>query len=366
MSKIIVDQVQKNGGDVLTLPTTDATANNQALVGSTAGVLSFSPLSMPAADSDANKPVTTNGNGQLQFGAFALPTSTGTAGQILQSNGTSANWAPAVAGLPADSNSDLIIGTVHSESNRGNAYSSGAWTSSGPNSTWYATQALNSPYHNHTWNMFLGDGRPNAGVSTSFYINNANTNDVRVIEFANNNRVGHYYQDRYHQANQSSYSGITLRVLPIRNSGTADVTTTVFANGSSYSASNYSGTCIGVYTPTNSSGTNYATVTGGSWQSLASYDSNDASYDFGSQTITVPAGKTVLVMLVTSTRYHTTYQFTDTNQFYNLSTTFSNSDVHCDIKMLYALQCARSTSHTHSSSSPHNVYTACAALFGDQ
>ena len=366
MSKIIVDQVQKNGGDVLTLPTTDATANNQALVGSTAGVLSFSPISMPTADSDANKPVTTNGSGQLQFGAFALPTSTGTAGQILQSNGTSATWVPSVAGLPADSNSDLIIGTVHSESNRGNAYSTGNWTSSGPNSTWYATQALNSTYDDATWNMFLGDGIPNGVQSDEFYINNANTNDVRVIEFANNNRVGHYYQDRYHQQNSTSYSGITLRVLPIRNSGTSDVTTSVSAEASSYSNSNYSGTCIGVYTPTNSSGTNYATVTGGSWQTLASYDSSSAGYNFGAQTLTVPAGKTVLVMLVTSTHYHTTYQFTDTNQFYNLSTTFSNSDVHCDIKMLYALQCARSTSHTQTSSSPHNVYTACAALFGDQ
>ena len=70
MSKIIVDQVQKNGGDVLTLPATDATANNQPLVGATNGNLTFSPLALPAADGTANKPVTTDGSGQLQFGAF--------------------------------------------------------------------------------------------------------------------------------------------------------------------------------------------------------------------------------------------------------------------------------------------------------
>ena len=34
MSKIIVDQIQSNGGDVLTVPTTDATLANQPIVGS--------------------------------------------------------------------------------------------------------------------------------------------------------------------------------------------------------------------------------------------------------------------------------------------------------------------------------------------
>jgi hypothetical protein len=366
MSKIIVDQVQKNGGDVLTLPSTDATANNQALVGSSAGVLSFSPISMPAADGAANKPVTTDGSGQLQFGAFPLPNSTGTDGQILSSNGTSATWIPPVAGLPADTNSDLIIGTVHTESNRGNAYSTGAWTTSGPSSTWRAYQALNATYDDATWNMFLGDGYPQGSATVIYYSNNSVENDVRVIEFANNNRVGHYYQDRYSQENNTQYSGSTFRVLPIRNSSASAVTVSLASAASSYSASSYSGACIGVYTPTNSSGTNYATVTGGSWSTLASYDNSSAGYDFSAQSVPVPAGTTVLVMLVSSTHYHTTYKFTDTNHFYNLNTAFSNAGVHCDIKMLHALQCARSTSHNNSSSSPHNVYTACAALFGDQ
>jgi hypothetical protein len=214
--------------------------------------------------------------------------------------------------------------------------------------------------------MFLGDGKPNGVQSDFTYVNNSHENDVRVMEFANNNRVGHYFQDRFNQQNNTSYSGLTFRVLPIRNSGSSDATISVSAQASSYSNSNYSGTCIGVYTPTNSSGTNYATVTGGAWSQIASYDNTSGGYNFGAQTVTVPAGKTVLVMLVSSTHYHTTYQFTDTNLFYNLNTTFANADIHCDIKMLYALQCARSTSHTLSSSSPHNVYTACAALFGDQ
>ena len=64
------------------------------------------------------------------------------------------------------------------------------WTTSGPNSTWYAYQALGGSYSDETWNMFLGDGYPN-GTSNYFYSNNDQANNHRVMEFANNNRVGH-------------------------------------------------------------------------------------------------------------------------------------------------------------------------------
>ena len=56
-------------------------------------------------------------------------------------------------------------------------------------------------------------------------------------------------------------------------------------------------------------------------------------------------------MLVLITAYHTTYQFSDTNFFYDLHTTFSNSDIVCDMRMLTALQMARSSSNTNSTGS---------------
>tara|TARA_B100001057_G_scaffold388853_1_gene396440 strand:+ start:4000 stop:5100 length:1101 start_codon:yes stop_codon:yes gene_type:complete len=366
MSKIIVDQVQKNGGDVLTLPATDATANNQALVGSSTGVLSFSPLALPAADGTANKPVTTDGSGQLQFGAFPLPTSSGTNGQVLQSNGTSATWSDSSAGLPIDTNSNHMIGTVHSDTFRGQHYNAHNWTTSGPNSTWYATQALSSSYVAATWNMFLGDGKPSASGNDYTYVHNSDRNDVRVMEYANNKRVGHYYQDWRNQHNQTSYSGNVFRVLPIRNKSSSAISTNVYGVVSTYSQNNYSGGCIGVYTPTYSSGTNYANVNGGAWSTLASYDSTNSTYQFGAQSISIPAGTTVLVMLVSSVEYKTTYQFISTNMFYSLDSTFTNADIHCDIRMLYALQCARSVNNNSSTASPADLYTACAALFGDQ
>ena len=365
MSKIIVDQVQKNGGDVLTLPSTDATANNQPMVGATNGNLTFSPLALPAADGGANHPVTTDGSGQLQFGAFGLPAATGTSGQFLSSNGTDAVWIAGPSSVAVDSDSDEIIGTVCTDSARGQSYT-GDWTSSGPNSTWYAYQALGGSYSDETWNMFLGDGYPN-GTSQIMYSNNDHANNHRVMEFANRNRVGHANQYRYYYKNQTSYSGNCFRVMPIRNTGSGSITVTVKCYASSYSNSQYSGSCLGYFTPSNSSGTTYSTVTGGSWSVLAQYDSSDQDYNLTSgASVTVPAGKTVLVMLVSSTFYHTTYQFTDTNYFYDLHTTFSNSDIVCDMRMLTALQMARSTSNTSTTGSPVEIYTACANLFGDR
>lgn len=366
MSKIIVDQVQKNGGDVLTLPSTDATSNNQPVVGATDGVLSFSPLALPAADGAANRPVTTNGSAQLQFGGFAIPASAGTNGQFLSSNGTDAIWAAGPVPHAVDTNSEEIIGTVSTDTARDNVYNNG-WSSSGPNSTWYAYQALAADYHDETWNMFLGDGRPTDNGTNGFYSNSDHANNNRVLEFANGRRVGHGWQYRYYYKNATSYSGNCFRVLPIRNAGSGDVTVNVKCFASSYSNSQYSGSCLGVYTPTNSSGTAYSTVNGGSWSVLQQYDSSNVAYNLSSgTTVTVPAGKTVLVMLVSSTFYHTTYQFSDTNFFYDLHTTFTSSDVHCDIKMLLALQQGRSTSNTNAVGSPVEIYNACANLFGDR
>jgi hypothetical protein len=85
MSKIVVDQIQKNGGTTFTLPSTDGGAN-APLVTNGSGTLAYSPLKLPAADGTANKPITTDGSGQLQFNPAALPATIGTAGQTLSVN----------------------------------------------------------------------------------------------------------------------------------------------------------------------------------------------------------------------------------------------------------------------------------------
>ncbi len=85
MSKIVVDQIQKNGGTTFTLPSTDGDVN-APLVTNGSGTLAYSPLKLPAADGSANKPITTDGSGQLQFNPNALPATIGSAGQQLAVN----------------------------------------------------------------------------------------------------------------------------------------------------------------------------------------------------------------------------------------------------------------------------------------
>lgn len=372
MSKIIVDQIQSNGGDVLTVPTTDATLANQPIVGSTSGVLTFSPLALPSADGDANKPITTDGSAQLQFGAFALPTTAGTDGQVLTSTGTAAAWetqAIPPSGFPTHDNSDEIIGSLVTTTGRGHGYSNGRWTTSGPNSTYQSHNAFSS-HSDETWNMLMGDGHPNSSGTDRRYVNNTRGDVLKEVDFAYGNRIGDYFKDFYHQNNQTSYSGITFRALPIRNTSGASINISVYAYGSAY-ADSYSGTALAYYTPTYSSGTNYANVTGGSWTALANSSSSSTAYNYGANTVAVPAGTTVIVVLVSGHSYQTSYRFVDTNTFYNLDTTFSSSSIICDVRMLYTMQQARAGSGTGTAASnsaayPYRVYQLAAELYGDR
>ena len=263
MSKIIVDQIQKNGGDVLTLPTTDATANNQPLVGSTSGVLSHSPLSLPAADGAANRPVTTDGSAQLQFGSFSLPATTGNSGQSLGSDGAGGtSWVSAPENLPPHTNSDKLIASVVTSTGQGNSYSTGDWDSNGP---WTTYRHDNFFTTNSTtiqgWNMFLGDGFPD-GTSQIMYADNTALDHQRQPQYAINKRMGHSHRDNYYQDNNTSYGGLTWRCMPIRNSSLSAKTVQVSGYVSSYTT--YNSASMGYYTPTGT-GAKYSEVTGGGW-----------------------------------------------------------------------------------------------------
>ena len=365
MSKIIVDQIQKNGGDVLTLPTTDATANNQPLVGSTTGVLSHSPLALPAADGSANRPMTTDGSAQLQFGAFSLPTGTGSSGQTLASDGSGGtSWADAPESLPAHTDSANVIGTVISSTGQENSYSSGDWSSSGPWTTYRHDNFFSdNQSYIQGWNMFMGDGRPaTTSTSAGFYVNNTDRDMHRMKQYAFNQRLGYYYRDSYYNDNETSYGGLTWRCLPIRNGGASDVTVPI--NGVAASYTTYNGCSLGYFTPTNSSGTAYSTVTGGSWTGIAS-NNGGTEYNMTGN-ITVPAGKTVLVFLNSAKAYKTTYRFLDTNFFYSLDQTFSNSDIYCDLRMLETLAIGRCTHASQTGGSTFYIYNHCANLWGDR
>ena len=200
------------------MPAAVSAANNRPLVGATDGTTSFSPVAMPAADGTANKPLTTDGSGQLQFGAFSLPNNSGSNGNFLGTDGTSASWVGPPTSPSLLSAEGLVYGTMVTTSAQGNSYSTGDWTSSGPWTTYRHDQFfVDTTSSTQGFNMLLGDGFPNATSTQTTYAGNQGYEDQRLIQYATGNRGGWSYKEYYYQDNNTSYGGLSWRVLPIRN-----------------------------------------------------------------------------------------------------------------------------------------------------
>jgi len=309
MSKIVVDSIQKSGGVAMTFP---------------------------IADGAAGDVMKTDGAGTMSF-------------ETIQDNI-----------VPADT--DLIIGSVVSNSARQNVYSTGEWTSSGPWTTYYHSwQDANSIVQG--WNMFMGDGYPN-GTSQSMHVNDGENAMTRTKEYSHGKRIGNQNKDYFYYDNSTgAYSGVTWRCIPVRNTTDSDITRTFNAYLSSYDAS-YGGCSIFYYTPTYSSGTNYANATGGGWTSIFSGGSNTPSASHGGS-VTIPAGQTILLFTNSIHQYSTTYRFKDSNMPYGLDT-FFGTGVICDLRMLETLASARIADATQTSGLPWKIYPHCATIYGDR
>ena len=367
MSKIIVDQIATNGGDTFTLPAADGTLAKQPLVTDATGGLSFnttSPL-MPAADGTSGTAVITDGEGQLEYSANSMPAADGTSGQYLTTDGSGQlefiDPPPLPSNLPEDSS--YAIGMVRSSSARENVYSSGEWSSSGPWTTYYNDLSTANSI-TQAANQALGDGYPN-GSSQALYSGDYAHNMHREKIFAKNKRMGNYNRSMYYHDNYTgNYSGVTWSMLPIRNNGADSVSVSLTTHTTVYSSSAYSGSGMAVYTPTGGNG-NYAGTTGGAWTQVWGYTGSNAGYQ-KSSSVTVPAGRTVIVMLTSNHNYNTTYRFKDTHLYYGLDASFASADVVCDLRMLETLYMARTPSATHSNDYTYQLYPACAELFADR
>ena len=367
MAKIIVEQVQGgSGGTALTVPTAAATVNNQAVVGSTAGVLSHSPIALPAAASGANnRPLVGATTGVTSFSPVAMPASDGTANQLLKTDGSGQLVFATIATGSVPEDNILSVGMVMSSSARQNVYSTGQWTSSGPNSTYYNSLS-DASARTQAWNMLMGDGYP-TGTSQVFYVNDDGDTFHRELIFAHNRRLGHSYRDMFYYDNASTgndYAGVTFSCIPIRNHASSGSVTVSVPTYASVGSGNYGGRGIMYYTPTYSSGTNYANATGGAWTVLNSYTSQSDTYGYTAQ-VPVAAGTTVLLFMSSAHRYHTTYRYKDTHNYYTLQSAFTGN-IKCDQRMLHAMWTGRQTSHTYNTSNPYEIYTTCASLYGDR
>lgn len=308
MSKIVVDQIQKSGAPAFTLPLADGTAGQL---------------------------MATNGAGQLSFVA-----------------------APIDQLVPADSAN--IFGSVFSASARGNIYSTGEWTSSGPNSTYQNATAAgtNATYTHQSFNMFLGDGYP-GGTTQIMYSGDFRGLEHRTIMYSGNDRLGHNQRELFYYENNTSWGGVSWHVMPVRNTTGASITRSLSFMYSSYSDAG-NGAALGYYTP---NAATYAGTTGGAWTQPFTASSNTITNTTAS--IVVPANTTVLVMLVTSHNYQTTYYFKESSMFFGLSTFFGTGLV-CDLRMLNALALLRTPSATNTTSYPEQIYTGCATTYGNR
>jgi hypothetical protein len=153
-------------------------------------------------------------------------------------------------------------------------------------------------------------------------------------------------------------------MMPIRNTTSASITVAVSAYASVYYSSGYDGAQLLYFTPNTSA---YSTVTSVTATSVATSTTQSRQVSLTGN-ITVPANTTVLVCLISSDWYTTTYRFKDTNYFYNLTTTFTNAGIICDMRMLSNIAKSR-FSFAYSGSFAalaSGIWTTCATVYGDR
>lgn len=282
MSKLVTTTIQKPGGAAMTFPATDGTAGQF---------------------------LTTDGTGNLSWGNSYQFLSTG--GALV---------APEGVGQ---------VGSIISQSAKGNGNAD--WSSSGPWTTYTGYDSYTDNSLIQCMNMALGDGMGASGTSET-WIGDCFNNISRQVHFSNGNRLG-VARDQFYWDNNTSYGGYTWQIMPIRNFSGSAINVSIYGYVSDYWSSGYEGGCLFVLTPNTST---YSTVTTVSSTRLAYSQSNTRQVSL-SGTISVPANTTVLAVLVGCHQYNTTYRFKDTNYFYNISTTFSNSNIKCDMRMLSSL-----------------------------
>lgn len=279
--------------------------------------------------------------------AFNIPTADGTAGQYMKTDG-SANlgWSsmtnPNVASIPGIPVPEGvgIIGSIVSRTDRGNTYSTGEWTSSGPWTTYYNYDIASNNNAIQFMNMALGDGMQDSGTSENMFGNDSEHQFGRTLQYSNGTRLG-YSRNFFHYDNLTTDTGCSFRLLPIRNTTSAAISINLYAYVSNYWGSGYEGGSLAVFAPNAGLYSAVTTVTGTNLATISSTNGNQNSL---SGSYSIPANTTVIVGLSSSDWYYTTYQFRDTNYFSQLDTTFTNPGIICDMRMLQTLHSARFTS----------------------
>jgi hypothetical protein len=336
MTKIVTDQIQRREGPELTLPIKDGAAGS---------------------------PLLTDGKGNLYFQGQTV--STGTAAVVT----TLADKD--IPGLVAPEGKGMIGRIISADSWQNHTYndSYGKPSSSGPWTTYYNYSAYSDNSAIQFLNMLLGDGMSDSGTSEMILGNRGQNFTARTLQFSNGQRLGHEFNLSYPN-NGTSYGGYTFACMPVRNTSSAAINVPFYTYSSNYWGSGYEGRNLFYFQPNSGSqGKKYSEVTGieGVNISQSNYSGNGAQYS-QSGSVSIPANTTILVCQTNTHWYYTTYQFTDLNYFYNLNSTFTNSNIICDMRMLSTLHKSRLTmSYTGAiATTGKKIWNTCATDFGDR
>lgn len=235
------------------------------------------------------------------------------------------------------------------------------FTSSGPYTTFnnYSV-GDNSSISFQAWHMATGDGYPN-GTTQAMYSGLDPAFVHRKMIWNTSNRLGIMGRQVGYYPNQTSYTGVTFNLLPIRNTTGSPITRTMYWGFSSYWSAGYEGASVGLYTPNAST---YSGTTGGTWSQPYSSTGSSTPGTSTNFSVTIPGNTTVILMGVCSWYYYTTYQFYDTNYWYNMNS-FFDSTLICDMRMLETLAFGK-LGGTYNAMDTHLAYTTCATLYGNR
>lgn len=315
MSRIVVNQIQRNGGAVLNLP---------------------------AADGAAGTVLTTNGAGNLSFNSVSFP-----------------YVVPLVAPESVGN-----FGSISTHSGRINIYSTGEWGSSGPWTTFVNNQCHTDNTAIQFMNMTLGDGFGADGTTQQQFIGDTEGDDARTLLFSSGNRLG-YSRDQFMYDNTSgAHSSVGWRIMPIRNPTASPITVTLSGCTSDQWSSGQEGSQLFVFFT--AANTPYSAVTAVQSVSLAA-TSNSVVINNLTGSFTFPANSTALVCLSNTDRYQTTYRFKDVNFFHGLNG-LDAAGLICDMRMLSSLRTTRfGLPYTGSFTTGFTpLWTKTAAIYGDR
>ena len=248
-------------------------------------------------------------------------------------------------------------GCLMSSVPRDSAYA--PFSSLGPYTTYYNYQS-DATSILQAWHMATGDGYPDG--TTQYDYSGADTSFThRRITWGTNNRLGVMGKQQGYYFNDTNYEGITFNLLPVRNTTSTDITRTVYWGFSGCWSTGYDGSSVAQYTPNTST---YNSATGGTWTNLYTYQTS-SPYANTSFSVTFPANTTTILMGKATWYYYTTYQFYDSNCWYNVPSVLDGASLICDLRMLQTLAYGK-FGGSYYGNNAYLAYNLCGSLYGNR